>query len=174
MKFNSNILKIKLFYLKILGKINKNEFIIDTSEVKQKINKVLLIFPNNEQDFKVAKYCFRNLSHNNEIEYYFLINNIYLNNFQFIGTIYGYNYISKKNKVSINKNFFTDKIDKMKFDVIIDLNTNFILDIAMLNNRMKSNYKIGFKSEYSDLFYNIQFEIETLEDGYNHINSMLN
>ena len=44
----------------------------------------------------------------------------------------------------------------------------------MLNNNLNSNYKIGFKSKYSDLFYNIQFKIDTLEDGYDQINSMLN
>jgi len=174
LKFNSNILKIKLFYLKTLGKINKNKYKINTFKSDQELNKVLLIFPNNEQDFKVAKYCFRNLSQNNKIEYYYLINNVYLSSFQFLGTIYGYNYISKKNKVSVNKNFFSDDIIKMNFDVIIDLNTDFILDIAMLNNNLNSNYKIGFKSKYSDLFYNIQFKIDTLEDGYDQINSMLN
>ena len=105
---------------------------------------------------------------------YYLINNVYLSSFQFLGTIYGYNYINKKNKVSINKNFFSDSVIKMNFDVIIDLNANFILDIAMLNNKLNSNYKIGFKSEHSDLFYNIQFKTKTLEEGYNKINSMLN
>ena len=44
----------------------------------------------------------------------------------------------------------------------------------MLNNNLNSNYKIGFKSEHSDLFYNIQFKTKTLEEGYNKINSMLN
>ena len=61
-----------------------------------------------------------------------------------------------------------------KFEVVIDLNTNFILDIAMINNKINSNYKIGFKSIYSDLFYNIQFKSQTLEDDYNKIHSMLN
>ena len=48
-----------------------------------------------------------------------------------------------------------------------------MLDIAMIINKLKSNYKVGFKSQYSDLFYNIQFEYDTLEGCYSKINSML-
>ena len=174
MKFSSNILKIKLFYLKILCKINKNKFKINTFNSPISLNRALIIFPDHEQDFKVAKYCFRDLSVNNDIDYYYLVNNIYFNNFHFIGTTYGYNYIKKKHKVDINQNFYSDDIFTKKFDVVIDLNTNFILDIAMINNKINSNYKIGFKSIYSDLFYNIQFKSKTLEDDYNKIHSMLN
>ena len=39
---------------------------------------------------------------------------------------------------------------------------------------MKSNYKLGFKNEYSDHFYNIQFLSSTVEGGYNKINTILN
>jgi ADP-heptose:LPS heptosyltransferase len=73
----------------------------------------------------------------------------------------------------INENFENDNIINKKFDVLIDLNCKFYFDIAMLVNKIKSNYKIGFKNDFSDLFYNVQFEPHTLEAGYNKINSML-
>ena len=103
----------------------------------------------------------------------YLINNVFYNNVRFPGRIYGFNYIKKKNKIVVNDNFKSENILNKEFDVIIDLNCNFILDIAMIINKLKSNYKIGFKSEYSDSFYNIQFEYNTLEECYSKINLML-
>jgi len=172
-KFNSNILKIKLFYLNFLGRINQNNFKLDTSTPIHNIKSVLMVFPIEEQDFNVAKYCFKPLFLNSKIKYTYLINNVFYNNVRFPGRIYGFNYIKKKNKIIVNDNFKSENILNKEFDVIIDLNCNFILDIAMIINKLKSNYKIGFKSEYSDSFYNIQFEYNTLEECYSKINLML-
>jgi len=172
-KFSPNILKIKLFYLKFSGKINKNYFKLDTSTSISNIKSVLMIFPVEEQDFNVAKYCFKSLSLNSDIKYTYLVSNVFYNNVRFKGEIYGFNHIRKKNKVILNDNFKSKNIVNKEFDVIIDLNCNFILDIAMIINRLKSNYKIGFKSKYSDSFYNIQFEYNILEECYSKINLML-
>ena len=87
--------------------------------------------------------------------------------------MYGFNYIKKKNKVILNDNFKSENTINKEFDVIIDLNSNFMLDIAMIINKLKSNYKIGFKNKYSDFFYNIQFKYSTLEEYYSKIKLML-
>ena len=173
LKFNSNILKLKLFYLKILGKINKNNFKINTANKDIKVEKILIIFPIEEENFNVAKFCFRNLQSHHDINYIYLINNIFYSSSHFTGTTYGFSYLNKKKKIMINENFENDNIINKKFDVLIDLNCKFYFDIAMLVNKIKSNYKIGFKNDFSDLFYNVQFEPHTLEAGYNKINSML-
>ena len=174
LKFNSNILKIKLFYLNILGRIKKNNFIINTNSKKQDFDSILIIFPVDQDEFDVAKYSFRKLISNSTKKYTYLINNIYYNNSHFMGTTYGFNYFKKKNKIIINNNFYSDNIMDEKFDMIIDLNCQFFLDVAMLVNQIQSNYKVCLKDEYSDWFYNLQFECDTLEYGYDKINSMLN
>ena len=46
----------------------------------------------------------------------------------------------------------------------------------MIINKLKSNYKVGFKSQYSDLFYNIQLDISKsgiMEKGFKQINWIL-
>ncbi len=172
-KFSSNILKIKLFYLKLSGKIHKNNFKLDTNTSIDNVRSVLMIFPVEEEDFNVAKYCFKSLFSSNNIEYILLINNVFYSSIRFKEQIYGFNYIKKKNKIILNNNFTSENIFDKEFDVIIDLNCNFILDIAMIINKLKSNYKIGFKSEYSDSFYNIQFQYNTLEECYSKIKLML-
>ena len=173
LKFNSNILKIKLFYLNIIGRIKKNNFMINTNNLKNNLNSILIIFPIEQTEFDVAKYSFRNLLSNSDNQYIYLINNIYFNNSHFMGTSYGFNYFKKKDKIIINENFNADNIINKKFDVIIDLNLNFYLDIAMLVNEIQSNYKICLKDDYSDWFYNVQLECDTLEYGYDKINNML-
>ena len=57
--------------------------------------------------------------------------------------------------------------------MIIDLNNEFNYDICYLINTIKSYYKIGFKNNYSDYFYNIQLKADILEDSYNKIHLML-
>ncbi len=172
-KFNSNIQKIKLFYFNLTGKINKNNFRLNTNIKEQTIKKVLIIFPIQEEEFNVAKYCFRSILSNNDTEYIYLINNIFYSTSHFMGTTYGFNYLRKKNKIIFNDNFLDYDIINTNFDVIINLECKFHLDIAMMINKIFAKYKIGFKNEYSDLFYNVQFEYTTLENGYNKINSML-
>ena len=174
LKFNSNLLKIKLFYLNILGRIKKNNFVINTNNPNQKLNSILIVFPIEQDEFDVAKYCFRNLLSNNKAQYTYLINNVFYSNFHFMGTTYGFNDLKNKGKITINENFYTDGIIEKEFDVVIDLNLYFSLDIAMIVNKIKSNYKVCLKNAYSDWFYNIQLECNTLEYGYDKINSMLN
>lgn len=176
-KIKVYLLKFKLFYLKLLGKIKK----IDGSiEINQKIiNKsknILIIFPVKNEQFRVALYSLRNLVKKEDVNYYYLVNSIYKNNFHLNGYIYDLYHNVKKNKVEIDSYFNNDIAHSKKFDIIIDLNNEFVFDISYLINKMSSYYKVGFKNSYSDFFYNIQFDLDSfdiLEDGYKQINTLL-
>ena len=64
----------------------------------------------------------------------------------------------------------------MSFDMVIDLNSEFNLSISQLISLLPSKYKVGFSSEFSDWFYNIQFNLSKnsfLEKGYSQIKSLL-
>ena len=87
------------------------------------------------------------------------------------------NYFSSKDKIVFDDYFYNDEIMKKNFNTVIDLNNEFIYDIAILINKLSANYKIGIKNDYSDLFYNMQFAINKtniLENGYKQINEILN
>jgi len=173
-KFNSNLLKIKLFYFSLIGKIKNNNHKINTSSTKLNTEKVLIIFPFEQTEFDVAKYSFRKLSLDSKNKYIFLINNVFHSSTQLRGTTYGYNYFKSSEKIIINNDFYNDNIITNGVDAIIDLNFTFNLDLALIIDKIKSNYKICLKNNYSDFFFNIQFDGETLESGYSRINSMLN
>ena len=177
MKLNSNILKIKLFYLEYLGKLSKNNFVINSKKRNIDKNDILIIFPIKDEAYRVALYVFRDLIVNSSSSYYFLINRVYYSTFIKKGNTYGMNYFSSKDKIVFDDYFYNDGIMKKKFNTVIDLNNEFIYDIAILINKLSANYKIGIKNDYSDLFYNMQFTIDktnVLENGYKQMNEILN
>ncbi len=77
-KFNSKILKIKLFYLRLSGKIKQSHFQLNTGNPIKNIKSVLIIFPTSEEDFNVAKYCLKSLFSSDTIKYTYLVNNVFV------------------------------------------------------------------------------------------------
>ncbi|NOZ08338.1 MAG: hypothetical protein GXO91_05620 [FCB group bacterium] len=75
--------------------------------------------------------------------------------------------------------------DPLKFDtlptfkpveLLINLNPGFSLPMDQFLNTVRARYRIGFKSDYSDIFYNIQFDAgkaAVLERIYHHIGKMI-
>ena len=61
-------------------------------------------------------------------------------------------------------------------DVTIDLNVEFFLSLSRFIAFMDSNIKIGFKSTFSDYFYNLQLEVKQsgiVENSYKKIEKIL-
>jgi len=78
----------------------------------------------------------------------------------------------KNNKVKIDETFYDDRILNKEYDFVIDLNKELNFDISLLINKLNSIYKVGIKNNYSDYFYNIQFNFNTkdvLEKIYDNI-----
>jgi len=177
MKYNLNLIKIKLFYLKLLGKIKKDNFLIDTQLKSLDFKDILIIFPVENDAFRVAMYVFRDLIIDYKMNYHYLLNRVYCNNLNINGNIYNYSYFKKNNKVVIDKESL-HKLSSIKdFNMIIDLNNKFFYEFCLFINGLNAFYKIGLKNDYSDLFYNMQFcikESNILENGYKKINSFLN
>ena len=81
-----------------------------------------------------------------------------------------------------NKMKWCDMVDKNNImnqdsiDIIIDLNKELYFDLSKFINDLNSNVKIGFKTVYSDYFYNIQIDIGEdgiIENGFNKIQKIL-
>ena len=67
-------------------------------------------------------------------------------------------------------------LKQYKFDIIVDLNPKFHLGISRLISLLKSDMKVGFSSDFSDRFYNIQLNISKsgiMEKGFKQINWIL-
>ena len=67
-------------------------------------------------------------------------------------------------------------LKQYKFDIIIYLNPEFHLGISRLISFLTSDMKVGFVSDFSDRFYNIQLNISKsgiMEKGFKQINWIL-
>jgi hypothetical protein len=176
MKFKAFSTKLKFFYLKLTGKIKKMDTSVEIISTKTAIKNILVIFPLKEDAFRVALYAFRNLKRKKNTNYYYLINSIHKNHFHLPGYIYDVYYNNKKQTADVDKYFINEIIKSKKFEMVVDLNNEFIFDISYLINKISGYYKVGFKNTYSDYFYNIQLDLPTfsvLENSYSKINIML-
>ncbi len=178
MSLKLQILKAKIHLFYKTGKIGKLDSSFNISSKGMHLKNVLICFPIDEASFRVAAYSFRKVRETilKDTNLVLLIPTSYKQLLHFnYGKIVTYN-IKKENDM-IFSNHEIDEISKgMSFDMIVDLNSEFNLSISQLISFLPSKYKVGFSSEFSDWFYNIQFNLSKnsfLEKGYSQIKSLL-
>ena len=154
-------LNLKIAWMRATGRLAKVNKSLEFTSNKIISPSILVIFPI-ERDF-VAKAMSSisgiiNSQKENNAKFSFIINNNIENRMSYY-EIETLSLVVLKNGKIDNSNDVLDKIYFKKFDIIIDLNVNFRLDIALMVKNLDSKYKIGFISKYSDLFYNIQLQL---------------
>ena len=159
----------------------------DSNEIKVKSNisiskassgpkTILVIFPFEENFFRVASYSYRNLPYDREkIKFHYIINRNFTDSFSLRrGSIHKMKIDDKLN--IINKDSILNELTKVNFDIIIDLNVNYNKKLEDFILKQDSNYKIGFKHNKSDLLYNVQLDIsktQIAENGYQKIMELI-
>ncbi len=176
MNFNLKNIRLKIMFYSIFGKIGDN-----FSKIKfpnqNHIKKVIIFFPVDEDSFRVSLYSFRKFNfYNSDVSYYFVINRKFENLINLSGpNIFYVNY--NKNKMKwCDINDRNSIISQDSIDIVIDLNKNLYFDVAKFINQLNSDLKIGFKTMYSDYFYNIQIDVGEdgiVENGFNKIQKIL-
>ena len=165
-------LNIKKFFTNTQPEDNKTKSNISISKKSSSPKTILVLFPFEENFFRVASYSYRNLPYDRDnIEFHYLINRNFSDSFSLRrGNIHKMDLDDKFNIV--NKNSLLSQLNKVNFDIIIDLNISYnqkMEDFILMQN---SNYKIGFKHKKSDLLYNVQLDIsksQIAENGYQKI-----
>ena len=163
-----------MFYL-LLGKIRKSPSKIELPN-QTKIKRVVIFFPIDENLFRLSLYSFRKFNfYQNNIKYYFIINQ----KFQNIINLNGPNLIFvnyKKNKIDFCNYNEKNNLIEHESDVIVNLNIEFSFGLSKFIAYLQSNIKIGFKSNFSDYFYNLQLDIKktgVIENSYQKIQQIL-
>jgi len=171
-------LHLRLFYWTCTGRINKLVPRLKLTLKKGQAEKILIIFPMDEPSFRVALYAFRELGHNDmhRRNYKYIIKEQFKDLFH----LHSYTTILVKNSEYENmlsdEKQILDQLQNTKYDIIIDLNSNFHLGIARLISFLKADLKVGFATSFSDQFYNIQLDISKsgiMEKGYKQVNMIL-
>ena len=178
MSLKLQILKAKIHLFYKTGKIGKLKSSFEISSDGLYVKNILICFPVDEASFRVAAYSFRKIKETliKDVNLVLLIPDSYK---QLLHFNYG-NIISYKIKNDKEIIFTKEEVDKIiegiSFDMAVDLNSEFNLSISQLISLLPSTYKVGFASEFSDWFYNIQFNLSKdsfLEKGYSQIKSLL-
>ena len=177
---NLKLLKLHLiiFFWKIIGKVKFLESELKLSFNSGNMNRVLLIFPVDEPSFRVAYYTFRELgkSSNQKRMFTFLVMEQFRDLFHI--TTGDKIYIQKfgKNKILNNEKQILEILFSKQYDIVIDLNPFFDLGISRLVSHLDAKIKLGFVSDFSDQFYNVQLDISRsgiMEKGFKQINWMI-
>ena len=175
MNFNLSIIRLKIMFYLLIGKIRNFPPKIQLPN-NQKVKNIAIFFPTDENSFRLSLYSFRKFDFNKEnITYYFIINQKFQNmiNLSSPNMIF-VNY--KKNKIKFCNLEQENLLVKNKMDIIVDLNLDFSFGASKFIAYLKSNIKIGFQSRFSDYFYNLQLESNddgTIEQSYQKIQHIL-
>ena len=179
MNFKLFKLRIKIFYYSILGEINQNAPNINLDYKGHDSKRILIMFPFDEPSFRVAAFSFRGLGSKNSDQnhYTFLVKDSFKPLFHIRRgeTVTLITDSKKPNKIKSDDSII-DVLKLSDFDLIIDLNTTFCLDASRILSLIPAKMKVGFKSHFSDLFYNIQLDLsktKTAENGYQKVQLML-
>ena len=139
---------------------------------------VLIVFPMDEPSFRVACYAFRDLRKKDgqKTKFIFLVKEQFedLFHLRMGDTMFIRN--SDQYTILSDEKLVLQVLKQYKFDIIVDLNPEFHLGIARLISFLTSDMKVGFVSDFSDRFYNIQLNISKsgiMEKGFKQINWIL-
>ena len=173
MNFKSYYLNLKKIFSDNLLENDYFSSNVVITEPSDDPRKVLVIFPLNQDIFRVASYIFREIPYSKKnAQFHYIIRDDYSDYFNVRnGILYKVNLMNNKSDIDFEK--FPNNI---KFDMVINLNIDFNSNISTLIAHVQSNYKIGFKHKDSDLLYNIQIDITKngiVEDGYKQIRDLI-
>ena len=175
MNFKLLKLNLKIAWLKFSGKIelikNSSNFSLNDLESP----KILIILPIEKELIDKSIQSISKVMEfykNKDSDFVIIINNHLKHKLNFYNMKTLRFEVSKKNKIENSKDIL-DKIFYNDFDIIIDLNINFIFEISMFIKQLKSKYKIGFVSSHSDFFYNIQLQTDRNNPSYKSLDYLL-
>ena len=171
-------LRWQIFFWTITGRIQKMHSRLHLTLSQGNPESVLIVFPMDEPSFRVACYAFRDLRKKDgkRRKFIFLVKEQFedLFHLQMGDTMF----IRHSNQYTIlsDEKLVLQALKQYKFDIIVDLNPEFHLGISRLISFLTSNMKVGFASDFSDHFYNIQLNISKsgiMEKGFKQINWIL-
>jgi ADP-heptose:LPS heptosyltransferase len=178
---NLKLLKLRviIFVWKFFGNVRKVNSKNQFNSSNEKNKNVLIVFPIDEPSFRVASYTFRDLGKNkfNNKQFTFIIREDFRDFFHFqFGQPLFIKCSENKNVLSEEKKLL-HSLNQNTFDFIIDLNPYFQLSVSRFLSFLESDLKIGFVSEFSDEFYNMQLDVSKsgiMEKGFKQISRILN
>ena len=171
-------LRWRIFFWTITGRIKKMHSRLQLTLSQGHPESVLIVFPMDEPSFRVACYAFRDLRKKDgqKTKFIFLVKEQFEDLFHLRMSDTMFIRHSDQYTILSDEKLVLQALKEYKFDIIVDLNPEFHLGIARLISFLTSDMKVGFVSDFSDHFYNIQLNISKsgiMEKGFKQINWIL-
>ena len=175
MNFNQLKLKIKIFFLLLFRRIKRISSSVEINRSGHKSRNVLLILPFDESMFRVSAYSLRHLDVFSSSNFVFVISESNKDvSYRKKGETF-FVQVSHKDEIrQISK--LASFLKKYDFDMIVNFNLDFNLNLSRLISQCNAAYKVGFKSDYSDIFYNFQLDLSrsgTIEKGFLRVKQLI-
>ena len=175
MNFNQLKLKIKIFFLLLFRRVKRISSSIEMNSSGHESKNVLLILPFDESMFRVSAYSLRHLDVFSSSNFFFVISESNKDVFYRAKGETFFVQVSQRGEL-INGSKLLGFLNKYNFDMIVNFNINFNLNLSKIISWCNAPYKVGFKSDYSDIFYNFQLDLSksgTIEKGFLRVKQLI-
>ena len=175
MNFNQLKLKIKIFFLLLFRRVKRINSSIEINRSGHASRNVLLILPFDESMFRVSAYSLRHLDIFSSSNFFFVISDSNKDVFYRKKGETFFVQVGHKGDM-VNESKLAKFLSKYEFDMIVNFNVDFNLNLSRLISRYNAPYKVGFKSDYSDIFYNFQLDLSssgTIEKGFLRVKQLI-
>ena len=173
-------LKIRLlfYWQKIFKPKVHEESLIRISKGGKGVKSVIFLLPSEKKQAQIAAHFIKNDDKKNNFRFHYIIleNSLPLYSDKIIPNAH----IIKENDMNwfgvINSRSTLDKINKLKFDAIVDLNQSHNQNLSFIINDLNIPIKVGFQAEFSRFLYSIILEPKSvgfLEKNYLMIENIL-
>ena len=173
-------LKIRLlfYWQKIFRPKVHEESLIKISKRGKGVKSVMFLLPSEKKQAQIAGHFIKNDDKKNNFRFHYILLEESL-------TLYSRNIIPNAHIIKeddmnwfgiITSRSILDKINKLKFDAIVDLNQSHNQNLSFILNDLNIPIKVGFQAEYSSFLYSIILESKSigfLEENYLMIESIL-
>ena len=173
-------LKIRLlfYWQKIFKSKVYNESLIKISKEGKGVKSVIFLLPSEKKQAQVAAHFIKNDDKKNNFRFHYIIleDSLPLYSEKIIPNAH----IIKAKDMNwfgvINSKSIVEKINKLKFDAIVDLNQSHDQNLSLIINDLNIPIKVGFQAEFSRFLYSIILESKSvgfLEENYLMIENIL-
>ena len=173
-------LKIKLlfYWQKIFRPKVHEESLIKISKRGKGVKSVMFLLPSEKKQAQIAGHFIKNDDKKNNFRFHYILLEESL-------PLYSRNIIPNAHIIKeddmnwfgiITSKSILDKINKLKFDAIVDLNQSHNQNLSFILNDLNIPIKVGFQAEFSSFLYSIILESKSigfLEENYLMIESIL-
>ena len=171
-------LRCVILWLRLIRKLRPTKELMAFRKNGSGIKTALIIFPEGQENSRIARYFLKSVYANKEVDLHFLMD-IHLYH-SFMGTLPTSVHIYTDEDISwfgLPQPEFVNRVCSGKYHAVVDMHPSFNLVTAYLTYLSKAPIRVGFFGEFSQHFFNVEIDkkgSQFIEKSYLSIQKLLN